>query len=97
MNINILGQKVKELVNEVKEAGYYEAVFDAGSLAPGIYIYRLKTGSYMSAKKMLLLKLGEARSKLKVKIKYYQRFHPLLYLDFHPVGSKSRQTPACGC
>jgi hypothetical protein len=50
------GREVKTLVNEFKEAGYYVARFDGSSLASGTYIYRIESGSFVSARKMVLLK-----------------------------------------
>jgi hypothetical protein len=53
---NALGEEVTELLNEEKEAGYYEANFNASSLASGVYIYTLMSNGYFSSKKMLLVK-----------------------------------------
>ena len=58
---NILGQKVKTLVNEPKSAGEYEVVWNGkdekgNSLASGIYFYRLVIGEQTETKRMLLLK-----------------------------------------
>ncbi|MBZ0199796.1 MAG: T9SS type A sorting domain-containing protein, partial [Ignavibacteriaceae bacterium] len=56
---DILGREVKTLVNEVKAAGNYEVNFNAtstGSLASGMYIYKLTAGSFTKVNKMLLLK-----------------------------------------
>ncbi|MGA7723298.1 MAG: choice-of-anchor V domain-containing protein [Ignavibacteriaceae bacterium] len=53
---NVLGLKIKTLVNEFKSAGNYSYDFNAVSFASGIYYYRLSTGSFSEVKKMLLLK-----------------------------------------
>lgn len=53
---NVLGQKIKTLINEYKTAGEYSFVFNASSLASGVYIYRIESGSYVNSKKMILLK-----------------------------------------
>lgn len=56
---DILGCQVKTLVDEMREAGYHQAVFDASGLASGVYIYRLQAtgnGTYHQVKRMLLLK-----------------------------------------
>ncbi len=53
---DILGKEVTTLVNENKEPGYYNVNFDGYKLASGIYIYRIVAGSYISTKKMLLIK-----------------------------------------
>lgn len=53
---DILGNEVATLVNEQKEPGYYEVEFNASNYASGVYIYRLQAGSYVSTKKMMVLK-----------------------------------------
>jgi Calcineurin-like phosphoesterase/Secretion system C-terminal sorting domain len=53
---NMLGEIVRELVNEVKEAGTYSVTFDASNLPSGIYIYRIQTESFATNKKMTFLK-----------------------------------------
>ena len=53
---DVLGNEVAVLVNENKEAGYYETKFDGSALASGLYIYRLTAGNFVSTKKMLMIK-----------------------------------------
>lgn len=53
---NLLGQEVTSLVNCVQKAGRYEAVFDATSIASGVYYYRIETTKFSSVKKMMVLK-----------------------------------------
>lgn len=53
---DILGNLVKELVNEYKPAGNYSVSFDGSSLPSGIYISSIRSGSYTETKKMLLIK-----------------------------------------
>jgi len=53
---DILGRKVKELVNAKQQAGRYEIQFNASSLSSGVYIYQLVADKYISSKKMILLK-----------------------------------------
>ncbi len=53
---DMLGREVKTLVNEVEKAGGYEVTFDASGLPSGVYFYRLTAGTFVSAKKMLLIK-----------------------------------------
>lgn len=59
---NILGEEITTLVNEQKNAGYYEVEFSAGSfgngknLASGVYFYRIEAGNFVSVKKMVLAK-----------------------------------------
>ncbi|MFC2084106.1 sugar-binding protein [Bacteroidota bacterium] len=53
---NLLGQEVATLVNEVKAPGVYKVDFNALNLATGVYIYQIKAGSFVNAKKMMLIK-----------------------------------------
>jgi parallel beta-helix repeat protein len=53
---DILGRKIKELVNTKQQAGKYEVQFDASNLASGVYIYQLIAQEFVSSKKMILLK-----------------------------------------
>jgi len=50
------GKLVAELINGVKDKGYYTVKFDGANLASGFYIYRLTAGEYTSIKKMSLIK-----------------------------------------
>ena len=52
---NTLGQEIAVLVNEEKEAGYYQVRWDA-ALPSGIYFYRIQAGEYVETKRMILLK-----------------------------------------
>lgn len=58
---DILGREVRKLVNDYHNAGSYTITWDGrnnfGSpVATGMYIYRLRAGSFVSTKKMLLMK-----------------------------------------
>ena len=53
---NSLGQKVMELVNSYKSAGYHREIFDASNLSSGVYLYKLTTASFTKTNKMLLIK-----------------------------------------
>ena len=53
---SVLGKKVRVLLNEKKLAGYHEVSFDAGTLASGIYFYKIQTGDHLQVKKMILMK-----------------------------------------
>lgn len=53
---NMLGEKVANLVNGIHKTGNYEVTFDAANLVSGMYIYRMESGSYVSVKKMMILK-----------------------------------------
>ncbi|MCB9211587.1 MAG: T9SS type A sorting domain-containing protein [Ignavibacteriales bacterium] len=53
---DVLGREIKTLVNKVQNPGNYQIEFDGSSLSTGVYLYVLKVGGYVEAKKMLLLK-----------------------------------------
>ena len=53
---DILGNEIATLVDEQKEAGYYEVEFAATQLASGVYFYRLQAGNFIQTKKMILLR-----------------------------------------
>jgi uncharacterized protein (UPF0218 family) len=53
---DILGNEVATLVNETRVPGNYSVVFDASSFASGIYIYTLRTNTFVETKKMMLMK-----------------------------------------
>jgi hypothetical protein len=63
---DLIGNEIATLVNEEKPAGSYEVEFstkggsaiggDASKLSSGVYFYRLKAGSIIETKKMILLR-----------------------------------------
>jgi len=53
---NALGEKVTDLVNSVLPAGQHKVVFNARGLASGVYIVRMRAGSFIETRKMNLLK-----------------------------------------
>ncbi|MCL4512257.1 MAG: T9SS type A sorting domain-containing protein [Bacteroidetes bacterium] len=53
---NVLGQEVTTLVNERQNPGSYTVTFNASNLPSGVYFYRLRAGSYVSVKKLVVLK-----------------------------------------
>jgi len=53
---DVLGKEAATLVNEEKSAGTYEVNFNASQLSSGIYFYKLQAGSFISTKKMILIK-----------------------------------------
>ncbi len=57
MNVyNVLGQKVRTLVNERKQPGKYQVRFDGSNLASGVYYLRLQIGQFSKLQKMTLIK-----------------------------------------
>jgi len=57
---DVLGHEVITLVNSNQEAGNYSVSFNTGdtklNLSGGVYFYRLEAGSFVSTKKLVLLK-----------------------------------------
>lgn len=53
---DMLGRKVKDLINDKFDAGIHTLNFDGSELASGIYICRLEVGKNISIKKMMLIK-----------------------------------------
>ncbi len=51
-----IGNEVAVIVNETKSAGNYEVHWNAGNLASGIYLYKLKANNFEQVNKMLLIK-----------------------------------------
>jgi len=54
---NVLGQEVATLLsNKALNSGTHIVAFDASALSSGMYIYRLEAGSFVSTKRMMLIK-----------------------------------------
>ncbi|RJP59831.1 MAG: T9SS C-terminal target domain-containing protein [Ignavibacteriales bacterium] len=53
---DMLGREVKEFINDMQEAGFYELNFDGSDLSSGTYIYRITAGDFVDSKKLLLIK-----------------------------------------
>ncbi len=53
---NVLGQKVRTLINEEQTAGEHTITFTADDLPAGIYFYRLQSGNVSKIRKMILIK-----------------------------------------
>jgi photosystem II stability/assembly factor-like uncharacterized protein len=53
---DITGKEVAKLVNQKQDAGRYEIIFNGSNLASGVYFYELRSGNFVSQKRMLLLK-----------------------------------------
>jgi predicted GH43/DUF377 family glycosyl hydrolase len=53
---NLLGQEVSRLVSNKLTLGTYTYTWDAGSLASGVYMYRIEAGEYQEVRKMILMK-----------------------------------------
>lgn len=53
---NLLGQEVATLVNEELGGGSHETTFNATGLPSGMYFYRLKAGTFVETKRLVLMK-----------------------------------------
>jgi hypothetical protein len=53
---DLLGREVAVMVDEKKDAGFYEVKLDGSNLASGVYFYRLQVGDFVSTKKLLILR-----------------------------------------
>ena len=53
---DILGRKIKMLVDSEKFPGHYQVTFDAGKLASGVYFYSLQAGTLVETRKMILIR-----------------------------------------
>ncbi len=59
---NLLGEEVREIVNQNVSAGYNEIEFNASDLSSGLYLYRIEANAmagkdhFISVKKMLVIK-----------------------------------------
>lgn len=53
---DVLGKEVITLVNEFKNEGNYQVMFDGRNFSSGIYYYKLETNDFNAIKKMILIK-----------------------------------------
>jgi len=58
---NMLGRKVKTLVNPTQDAGFKSMIWDATNdygkpVSAGVYLYQIQAGEFVQTKKMVLLK-----------------------------------------
>lgn len=53
---DVLGREVAVLVNEHKEAGYYDVIWNAANVPSGVFFYKIAAGNFTSVRKMLLAK-----------------------------------------
>ena len=51
-----LGQKVRTRVDQWQEVGLHRVRFESRGLASGSYFYRLRAGSFIQVRSMLLLR-----------------------------------------
>ncbi len=53
---NSLGQEVETLINEIKNSGTYNIIWNASAYPGGVYYYELNTEGFRETKKMILVK-----------------------------------------
>jgi photosystem II stability/assembly factor-like uncharacterized protein len=53
---DLLGREVATLVNEQMNPGTYSATWNAAGFASGVYLYRMRAGTFIETKKLLLLR-----------------------------------------
>ncbi len=54
--MNVLGEIVRVLIDENKQAGSYSVPVDMTAMPSGIYFYRLQSGKFFDVKKMVLVR-----------------------------------------
>ncbi|GAB5519046.1 MAG: hypothetical protein RhofKO_12970 [Rhodothermales bacterium] len=52
---DLLGRRIRTLVDGVQDAGVYDVVFEAGDLPAGTYFYRLEAAGYVSITRRMVL------------------------------------------
>jgi hypothetical protein len=53
---DILGREVAVLIDDLKEAGRYQVMWNAKDCASGVYVCRMNAGAYTMSRKMILAK-----------------------------------------
>jgi V8-like Glu-specific endopeptidase len=53
---NILGQEVAELINEIRSVGEHQMIWEPRGLASGVYVAKLRAGSRIQTRKLILQK-----------------------------------------
>ncbi len=53
---NLLGEKIKTVVNKVQSAGKHRVALNMSSYPSGVYMYQLRSGNFIKCGKMTLLK-----------------------------------------
>ena len=53
---DLVGQEVRRWDILFQSAGYHQVIWDASSVASGVYLYRLQAGDFVQTRKMLLLR-----------------------------------------
>ncbi|MFC2088910.1 T9SS type A sorting domain-containing protein [Calditrichota bacterium] len=53
---NLIGQKIKTLLNKHTPAGSHEVEFNGTDISSGVYFYKIETEKFIDTKKMVLLR-----------------------------------------
>ena len=53
---NLLGEKILTLINEDKQPGNYEVLFDGSNLSSGVYFYKIVSSNFIETKKLILMR-----------------------------------------
>lgn len=53
--LDMFGQSVKVLINDIVNAGTYKVNIDASGLSSGVYVYRFETENFINTRKLLLV------------------------------------------
>ncbi len=53
---NLLGERVKDIIDNDYKAGTHEINLNASGLSSGVYLYKIETGNFVSIKKMMVMK-----------------------------------------
>ena len=53
---DITGREVSTILNREMSKGSYTVDFNASSISTGVYFYKLVSGSFSAAKKMMVIK-----------------------------------------
>ncbi|MFN0158581.1 MAG: choice-of-anchor B family protein [Bacteroidota bacterium] len=53
---DVLGREMASLVNEIQDSGLHSVAWDASGQPSGVYFYRLRSGTLVEQKKMILMK-----------------------------------------
>ena len=53
---DVLGRRVRRLVDEVRVAGRHQVRFDARGLPSGLYFYRFNTESFSQTKQLVVVR-----------------------------------------
>jgi len=54
--VNLKGQTVENLVNDVKQTGQYSVQWNAKHISSGVYLVRMESAYYSAVQKIILLK-----------------------------------------